>query len=288
MRVIETSLDEDLKLFSSYLWQNRVVHRIFEERGRQVVELSDPALADRVREAYAAWRSGRLVLEARPGAANGDPTGPGLRRVWQALARYPGLTLLVALAVLVFPFSYPVAGGRITAVAAWLLIIDPDTPGAVLPSLPELLAAGQVWRWFTPMLLHFSVLHLAFNCAINVELGRRVEGALGSVGLWSVVLLLAGVSNLAQYAIGSSPVFGGLSGVGYGLLGFVLVMQRRFPAAPVWRLPPGLSIGLLVFLVVFTTGVTEPFGLYVANAAHWGGLLSGAAAAALWPRPGRA
>lgn len=287
MRVIETSLDEDLKLFSSYLWQHRVVHRIFEERGRQVVELADPALADRVRDAYGAWRSGRLVLAPAPGAAADEP-GQGLRRVRRALARYPGLTLLVALAVLVFPFSYPVADGRITAVAAWLLIIDPDTPGTVLPTLPELLASGQVWRWFTPMLLHFSVLHLAFNCAIGVELGRRVEASLGTLGLWAVVLLLAGVSNLAQYAIGSSPVFGGLSGVGYGLLGFVLVMQRRFPAASAWRLPPGLPIGLLVFLVVFTTGVTEPFGLYVANAAHWGGLLSGAAAAALWPRPGHA
>jgi membrane associated rhomboid family serine protease len=62
-------------------------------------------------------------------------------------------------------------------------------------------------------------------------------------------------------------------------------MQRRFPSAAAWRLPPGLSIGLLMFLVVFTTGVTEPFGLYVANAAHWGGLLAGATAAALWRRP---
>ena len=51
MRVIETSLDEDLKLFSSYLWQHRVVHRIFEERGRQVVELADPALLRESRDA---------------------------------------------------------------------------------------------------------------------------------------------------------------------------------------------------------------------------------------------
>jgi len=283
MRVIETSLDEDLKLFSSYLWQKRVAHRIFEERGAQVVELADPALADAVRHDYEAWRSGRLVLERqpRPGVA-ASPSRPG----WlQALARYPGLTVLIGLALVVFPFSYPVADGRIGAVVAWLTIVDLHASMAALPSLPALLAQGEVWRWFTPMFLHFSVLHLGFNCAINIELGRRVERTLGGGGLWLLVLALAGVSNLAQYAFGGGPLFGGLSGVGYGLLGFILVISRRDPGHAAWQLPPGLSGGLLVFLVVFSTGITEPFGLFVANAAHWGGVLTGAALAALWRRP---
>ena len=34
-------------------------------------------------------------------------------------------------------------------------------------------------------------------------------------------------------------------------------------------------------VVTFTTGVTEPFGLYVANAAHWSGLGAGAVLALL-------
>jgi GlpG protein len=272
MRVIETSLDEDLSAFSGYLWQQRVAHRVFEERGSQVLEVADVAQAGPVREAYQAWKTGRLRIEALPRAA--EPA-----RWPRALARYPGLTLLIALAVVVFPFSYPLADGRLTAVAAWLAIVDLGQPAMVLPSLPALLAEGQVWRWFTPMLLHFSVLHLAFNCAISIELGRRVERSLGAGGLWLLVLVLSGVSNLAQYAYGGSPVFGGLSGVGYGMLGFVLTMSRLAPAVAAWHLPGGLAIGLLVFLVIFTTGVTEPFGLFVANAAHWAGLGAGVAAA---------
>jgi GlpG protein len=284
MRVIETSLDEDLKLFSSYLWQKRVIHRIFEERGAQVVELADPTLAEAVRQDYQAWRSGRLMLEAQPRPGAVPAAGP--QAGWlRAIARYPGLAVLIALALLVFPFSYPVADGRIGTVVAWLTIVDLHSSMAALPSLPQLLAQGEVWRWFTPMFLHFSVLHLGFNCAINIELGRRVERTLGGGGLWLLVLALAGVSNLAQYAFGGGPLFGGLSGVGYGLLGFILVMSRRHPGAAAWQLPPGLSGGLLVFLVVFSTGITEPFGLFVANAAHWGGVLTGAALAALWPRP---
>jgi len=284
MRVIETSSDENLKLFSSYLWQQRVVHRIFEERGAQVVELADPAFAETVRRDYEAWRSGRLVLEAQPRAAAAGAAGP--QAGWlRAIARYPGLAVLIGLALLVFPFSYPLADGRIGTVVAWLTIVDLRSSMAALPGLPALLAQGEVWRWFTPMFLHFSVLHLAFNCAINIELGRRVERALGGGGLWLLVLALAGASNLAQYAFGGGPLFGGLSGVGDGLLGFILVMSRRDPVAAAWQLPPGLSGGLLVFLVIFTTGITEPFGLFVANAAHWGGVLTGAALAALWRKP---
>ena len=270
MRVIETSLDEDLSLFSGYLWQQRVVHRVYEERGAQVLEVADAAQAGPVREAYQAWKSGRLRLEALPRSVR-----PA--RWPAALARYPGLTVLIALAVAVFPFSYPLTEDRLTAVASWLTIVDLHTAPAALPTLPELLGQGRVWRWFTPILLHFSVLHLGFNCAITVELGRRVERRMGGLGLWLLVLMIGGVSNLAQYAMGATPVFGGLSGVAYGLLGFVVARSRLAPEVADWRLPPGLAIALVVFLVVFTTGVTEPFGLFVANTAHWAGLGTGAA-----------
>lgn len=281
MRVIETSLDEDLSLFSGYLWQQRVRHRVFEERGSQVLEVAEAEQAGPVREAYHAWKTGRLRLEAAP-----RPVQPAH---WpQALARYPGLTLLILLAVAVFPFSYPLSDGTLTPVAAWLAILDPRVPAGSLPSLPALLAELDVWRWFTPMFLHFSVMHLGFNCAITVELGRRVERRLGGGGLWLLVLLLAGVSNLAQYAFGASPVFGGLSGVAYGLLGFVVAMARLTPGEPAWQLPGGLAVVLVVFLVIFSTGVTEPFGLFVANAAHWAGLVTGVAAALLLARGRRA
>jgi GlpG protein len=143
-----------------------------------------------------------------------------------------------------------------------------------------------VWRWFTPILVHFSVLHLGFNCAVVIEFGRRVERRLGAGGLWLLVLVLAGVSNLAQYAFGAGPLFGGLSGVAYGLLGFVVTMSRLAPTVAAWRLPGGLAVGLLVFLVIFTTGITEPFGLFVANAAHWAGLGAGIVVAAAVGRRG--
>lgn len=282
MRVIETSLDEDLSLFSRYLWQQRVRHRVFEERGQQVLELAEAGDVDAVRAAYRAWQTGSLQIQA---VAAPLPSVPG-SRLLAALRRHPVLSLLIALALVIFPFSLPIADGRITAVLGWLAILDPRTATLPLPTLAELLARGEVWRWITPMLLHFSVLHLAFNCAVVIELGRRVEDGLGGRGFGLLVLGLAVSSNLLQYAYAGNPLFGGLSGVAYGLLGFVLVSARRDPGRSCWQLPHGLALGLLLFLVLFSTGITEPFGLRVANAAHWGGLVAGAVAALFRSRTG--
>jgi len=283
MRVIETSMSEDLSLFSRYLWQQRVRHRVFEERGRQVLEVADPAQADSVRRAYDAFRSGRVQVRevARaPEPAPAPARGGGMLR---AVLRYPGLSVLIALALVVFPFSLPVGKGELTGLVRLLTIIDPGVYGTadVRPGLGDVLGGLQVWRWFTPILLHFSVLHLAFNCVMVIELGRRIEHASGTVRFSLLVLAVAGISNLAQFALGGGPLFGGLSGVAYGLLGYILVRHRLRPEAPEFRLPRGLAPGLLIFLVVFTTGITEPFGLHVANVAHWGGLLVGAASAGL-------
>jgi GlpG protein len=183
----------------------------------------------------------------------------------------PALATLLGLAIAVYLLG--IAG--LTGLAE-VLTFQPFRHGAGGNALPEL------WRWVTPILLHFSAMHILFNTIVVWELGRRVELRAGAAGFVVLVLVTALVSNWVQFLWSGSIRFGGLSGVAYGLLGFVVVAARRSPD-PAWRLPPGFAIALLVFLVLFSTGVTEAFGLYVANAAHWGGVLTGAAAAAIWP-----
>lgn len=281
MRVIETSLEDDLAAISGYLWTEGIRHRVFEERGRQILDVPDPRQAERARELCAAWREGRLRLVKVPREPAGTPLS-GAARVLGHVRRYPVLSGLVILAILVFPFSVAVGdGGVLNPVAKALLVVDPArlAPGADFASGQ---GGWQVWRWLTPIFLHFSIVHLAFNCVVVIELGRRVEAACGPLAMLLVVGLIGVVSNVTQLIVAASVLFGGLSGVGYGLLGFLLVMARRFPDEPVWRLPAGLAFGLLIFLVVFSTGVTEPFGLHVANAAHWGGLAAGALLAMVW------
>ena len=275
MRVIEIPTGENLADFSRFLWQHRVAHRIFEERGQQIVELVDPALAPEVREAYSAWRAGRLDLQSTlPGAA---PEPSGGSRVGQMLRSCPGVVAVLLVSLAIFPFALGLSDARPGMLVLALTIVDLRIHASA--DLSILFSDLQIWRWLTPIFLHFSVTHIAFNSVVVFDLGRRLEAVQGTLQFLSVVVFVGVVSNLGQVIMNAHPIFGGLSGVAYGLLGYLLVMQKRFPEDPNWQLPPGLAIGLLVFLVVFSTGITEPFGLHVANAAHWTGLAAGAAVA---------
>ncbi len=196
------------------------------------------------------------------------------------LRRYPALWGLLGAAIICYPFVVSLAENEISWLSAKLLILDVYHAKEV--SLAQLWADAQIWRWFTPVLIHFSAMHLIFNVAIAVEFGRRVELGIGHLGFALLAVWLAVASNLTQLQFSESPFFGGLSGVVYGLIGFTLVMARLQPLAPMWRVHQGFVIALLAFLVVFSTGITEFFGLHIANAAHWGGLIAGGVAGLAW------
>ncbi|RPJ38453.1 MAG: rhomboid family intramembrane serine protease [Planctomycetaceae bacterium] len=128
-------------------------------------------------------------------------------------------------------------------------------------SLPEV-RHGQVWRLFTPMFLHFSILHLLFNMLWLRDLGSMIEARKGSWVLLLLVLILASTSNVAQYVY-KDPAFGGMSGVVYGLLGYVW-MQGRFNPASGLSLQPQTVTMMIVWFFVCLTGMAGP----VANTVH--------------------
>jgi GlpG protein len=125
------------------------------------------------------------------------------------------------------------------------------------------------------MLVHFGILHLAMNAMWYWELGRRIESRQGPWSLLWLTLLFGLVSNVAQFIWGGSSLFGGLSGVLYGLLGYCWIYQRLAPT-PVYQLPPGVLVMMLVWLLLCISGVVSAMGFgSIANAAHVGGLLIG-------------
>jgi len=147
--------------------------------------------------------------------------------------------------------------------------------------LQHTLEQAQWWRLFSPMLLHFGWLHLAMNSLWYWELGRRIEAHQGRFALLGFTLLFALVSNLAQYLFGGPGIFGGLSGVLYGLLGHCWLYQKLAPNAA-YRLPPGVVGLMLIWLLVCLSGLVTALGLgSIANAAHVGGLLIGCATGVL-------
>lgn len=268
-------LGDDLAAFVTLLQRLGVPHRVSEESGEQVLWVPDETLAEQVRELYLRYPGGAPGGEAPP------VPRPAARGQWLARLRslpVTGLVLLASFAVALLTWF-----GERLQVVSWLTFNDFFIEGDFAYFLPvsESLAAGQWWRPFSPMLVHFGVLHLAMNSLWLWELGRRIEWRQGSFWLLTLVLLYSLVSNVAQFVFGGPAIFGGLSGVLYGLLGHCWLFQRLAPD-PHYRLPPGVVGMMLVWLLVCLSGLIGALGLgEIANAAHVGGLLIGCATGVL-------
>ena len=142
-------------------------------------------------------------------------------------------------------------------------------PGGASLFLPEV-REGEVWRLITPVFLHGGWMHLIFNMVMLVQLGRFIESRFGAAKLLALVMVIGVGSNLAEY-LWSTPRFGGMSGVNYGLFGF-LWMKGKFGRDQGWQLNPQTVQYMLVWMVLCFTGMLGP----IANGAHVGGLLIGA------------
>jgi GlpG protein len=139
---------------------------------------------------------------------------------------------------------------------------------------PEQGQLFQAWRYFTPSFMHFSLLHILFNLLWWWYLGGQVEKKLGVGKLINLTLIAALVSNWGQ-SIFSGADFGGLSGVVYGLMGYVWLTSERHPQGAL-SMPRGLMIFSVIWLIA---GYFSALGLALANAAHTFGLVFGLAMA---------
>lgn len=169
------------------------------------------------------------------------------------------LTLTVMVAAVVVFLLMQFVGDR--TVMSWL-------------SWPDADQHFQVWRWFTHVLLHFSVLHIVFNLLWWWYLGGAIEKRLGSGKLFVILLISALLSGWMQAKF-SGVMFGGLSGAVYALMGYAWLRGERDPESGIW-----LERGLMAFSVIWlVVGYMGWFGLSIANAAHVTGLLVGLAMA---------
>lgn len=146
-------------------------------------------------------------------------------------------------------------------------ITDPTFGGN--GSLPEVMS-GQVWRLFTPIFVHFGPVHLIFNMIWLYQLGSMIEGRRSTGNLLAVVATTALFSNLGEYFASGVSTFGGMSGVVYGLAGYIWIRGKYDRASGLYLDPQSVTI-LLVWLVICYTGVVGS----VANTAHLVGLIAG-------------
>jgi len=188
------------------------------------------------------------------------------RRVFPGAQQYrPGILTYALVAACVVVFGLSKLGGD-RGVLAHLIIALPG--GGFLPEVRH----GEIWRLITPMLIHFSFMHILFNMMWLSTLGSMIESVHGTARFALLVLLLAVVSNLAQYILGHSVMFGGMSGVNYGLIGYVWIRGRFDPACGLHLDRQNVVLAMVFFFMCFA-GWMGP----VANYAHAGGLVLGMA-----------
>ena len=184
------------------------------------------------------------------------------------LAKFAPVNLILIVgSVLVFLISNMGESTR------WLLPIFISLYPSTSPECLLEVRHGELWRLFSPAFIHFGITHLGFNMIGLKNVGDPMERVHGTRFYLFLAAILALCSNLGQYFLspGGSPYFGGMSGVLYGLFGYLWTRGLPDPAYPL-RMPKQTVIVALVWFVACFTGVLGP----IANGAHTTGLVLGA------------
>ena len=254
---------------SDYLASIGVANQVFDQEGGFAIVLDQEAdlpLARQELDGFlsapedprywqASWQSGRVQREPVYGT-----TGAGMSRWWQRAGPVTRAVTLLCLMTFVALNMAPEA--------VFSLLRYPDVSGGGDLS-------GEWWRLLTPAILHFSFMHIAFNLLWWWELGGLIERGQSGRRLLVITLVIMLVSNAAQgLQYGNS--FGGLSGVIYGLLGYLWLYPLLNPAAG-FRVRREILWFMLGWLALGYTGLLDVLFGPVSNVGHLSGLLAGMA-----------
>ncbi len=229
-------------------------------------------LAEKAKKSQAIKRNlQRVDMRRTPGMAGGGSIPPLT------------LTLLIlSIAVSLFSsFSHPKPnnewGKAINEELSFVSMTDyVKSAGDPAASLKK----GELWRVITPIFQHLSMIHLAMNMFVLVSFGRMVERWVGTPRFALFVLLLAIGPNLLQGLspawMSGTPAFGGISGVLYGLFGYVWIRSTLDPNLGV-SIPFPIVVIFVGMIVVGLSGAVPEWPY--AELCHLGGLLIGCATA---------
>ena len=254
-------LETDLSAATGYLRQHGIAHQIYEESGNQVVAVSDPSVVEPLLQFLDNVTQGKIHIELHKTPQ--PTTQSSVPSFLDQIKITPITSLLIVLSV----------------VGAFLYYVDPQFKFLYLFMFKRFsnFTLNESWRLITPVFIHFGFLHVLFNSLWMWDLGRRVEILLGKKWYCIFFVFAAIASNSAESLWSDASKFGGMSGVVYALVGFIMVSHKLAPHR-LTAVSPGIIIFMLVWLVLCMTGMVDYFiDGGVANAAHLGGLLAGCA-----------
>lgn len=188
---------------------------------------------------------------------------PPMRQIRLTLPASRPLVTYILIGVTVFIYLLQLAGQYLFDLDAMLYL------GA---KVNELIAAGQVWRLFTPMLLHGSILHIGFNMYALFIFGTRLERFMGHARFLIMYLLCAFTGNVLSFVFSPSVSVGASTAI-FGLLGAegIFLFRNWKVFGPAAR---GDLYNLIVLVIVnLVIGLSARFD----NWGHLGGLIGGVA-----------
>jgi rhomboid protease GluP len=146
-----------------------------------------------------------------------------------------------------------------------------DMVAAMGMKVNDLILEGQIWRLFTPMFLHGSILHLGFNMYALYIFGPGLERYYGH-GRFLLLFFLGGFAgNVFSFIFSASPSLGSSTAI-FGLLAaegvFLYQNQKVFGGVARRALNNIIMIAVVNLIIGLSPGID--------NWGHMGGLLGGA------------
>lgn len=270
--VVKTDLTVDLTEFTQFLWANAIPHRVVEEADSQTLFVAAHINREKVLELFNYWKEGGDLSKVNVQVQNPKSLSPFKMSELKQLPATALMIFLSAAVTLLIDFG---------SNADWMVKFSfadfaISSSQVEYHTLSTMLSSGEFWRIWTPMFMHFSLLHILFNLLWVWMIGGAIERLQGTTHFILLVLFSAALSNLAQFWV-TGPLFGGLSGVVFAVLGYTWLWDQ-LSSRPLFRLPKALFGFMIFWLALGYTGTLEFIGLgAIANTAHLAGLLSGLA-----------
>ena len=267
--------EQDLTALTQFLAERGVQHIITEDRGQQVLAVTDPNIIPALEQFLDNYQHGRVEL---PVSHANSLSAAELDS--QAFIRHVQSTPVVIALIALSALGTFITNTSLGNPLLHFFTFQDFTDTRFIP-WRESFSQGEIWRLLTPIFIHFGIIHLVFNMMWLWVLGQRLELFLGKRQFAMLIIVSAVLANIAQFLWTGHSNFGGMSGVIYALVGFILVGKRLTPH-PLLDVPAGILGFMLFWLVLCMAGVVDVFmegG--IANANHVGGLVAGMIVATL-------
>lgn len=177
------------------------------------------------------------------------------------------------------PQSQPIVTYTLLAIAVLVYLLQMATAnflvGTDLPALwgmkvNELIVAGQFWRLITPVFLHGSILHIAFNMYALLIFGPGLERYYGRGRFLALFFISGFAGNVFSFLFSSAPSLGSSTAI-FGLLGaegvFLYQNRKLFGKGAQRALINLITIAMINLFIGLSPGID--------NWGHIGGLVGG-------------